>query len=117
MRSSTQLVGKVRVTVREAGPDVSCCVADQGIGLTTEQITRLLQPFVRFDQTQTGVGLGLFISRGIVEAHQGRLWVESEPGRGSTFCLALPLRSPRHLASDSHASAATDAGVRGESLR
>lgn len=68
-------------------------VTDHGPGLTPEQIARLFQPFSRLHQENAtkGTGLGLYISKGIVEAHGGQIWVESSPGSSSTFCIALPL--------------------------
>ena len=65
-------------------------MADHGIGLNPNQIQRLFQPFVRYNQAIEGLGLGLYISKAIVEAHGGRIWVESIPGQGSTFMVALP---------------------------
>ena len=64
-------------------------VHDTGVGMSTEEIGRLFQPFVQADSSTTrrygGTGLGLVISRQLVERMGGRLWVESAPGRGSTF--------------------------------
>lgn len=87
---------EVVVDVRQAGDEVVIGVTDQGAGLTREQIALLFQPFTRLHQEQEvpGMGLGLYICKGIVEAHGGRIWVDSEPGKGSTFCVALP-RQPR----------------------
>jgi len=67
-------------------------VSDQGPGLSGAQIGQLFQPFTRLHHGREvqGVGLGLYISKAIVEAHGGRIWAESEPGRGSTFVVALP---------------------------
>jgi len=64
-------------------------VRDTGVGLTHDQLSRLFQPFIQADSSTTrrfgGTGLGLVISRQLVERMGGRLWVDSEPGRGSTF--------------------------------
>jgi len=84
--------GAVRVSVRGAAGEVCVSVADHGIGLNPSEIQRLFQPFTRMNSNQgiEGVGLGLYISKAIVEAHGGRIWVESVPGQGSTFTVALP---------------------------
>ncbi len=71
-------------------------VSDQGIGIPAAQQARLFEPFYRVDsrlgrRTQ-GVGLGLFLCKAIVEGHGGRIWVESTPGKGSTFRFTLPLK-------------------------
>ncbi len=69
-------------------------VSDRGCGISTEDQSRLFRPFPRIASRPTGgeksVGLGLAISRAIVEAHGGRIWVESVVGEGSTFCVELP---------------------------
>ncbi|HIQ05852.1 MAG TPA: ATP-binding protein, partial [Anaerolineae bacterium] len=73
---------------------VTVYVADQGIGIPPEEQNRLFQRFYRVDSSlrrQTkGTGLGLFLSKALVEAHGGRIWFRSEPGKGSTFFFALP---------------------------
>jgi two-component system phosphate regulon sensor histidine kinase PhoR len=70
-------------------------VADEGPGLTADEQAQIFQRFYRGaavrHNPQTGLGLGLFISRQIVELHGGRIWVESSPGAGSVFQFTLPL--------------------------
>lgn len=70
-------------------------VKDQGLGISHENIERIFKRFERVhaDGNITGLGLGLYISRNIIEAHQGRIKVESELGAGSTFSVYLPLKS------------------------
>ena len=84
--------GAVRVSVRGGAGEACVSVADHGIGLNPSEIQRLFQPFTRMYANQgiEGVGLGLYISKAIVVAHGGRIWVESIPGQGSTFTVALP---------------------------
>lgn len=84
--------GEVRVIVREVAGEAIISVSDQGIGLSHEQIERLFQPFTRLDSGREikGTGLGLYICKAIAKAHGGRIWVESAPGQGSTFSMALP---------------------------
>jgi signal transduction histidine kinase len=68
---------------------VEVAVADRGCGLTDEQIERLFTPF--FTTKAEGMGMGLNICRSIVEYHDGRLWVQPNPGGGSVFRFTLPL--------------------------
>jgi len=82
-----------RITLRAAPRqhDVVFSVVDTGPGIAPEHLPRLFDRFWQAEKSsRAGAGLGLAIARGIVEAHQGRLWVESEPGRGSTFSFSLP---------------------------
>ncbi|MBI4334074.1 MAG: HAMP domain-containing histidine kinase, partial [Chloroflexi bacterium] len=67
-------------------------VQDQGIGIPTQDLPYLFQRFFRAKtgKKADGLGLGLYITRLLVEAHQGHVWVESEVGKGSTFYVALP---------------------------
>ncbi|MCK4961934.1 MAG: PAS domain-containing sensor histidine kinase, partial [Anaerolineales bacterium] len=71
-------------------------VADQGIGIPEEAIPHLFERFYQAEGSAKvgGAGLGLHISKEIIEAHGGRIWVESEEGKGSTFSFALPLDQP-----------------------
>ncbi len=82
----------------EAGR-VVVSVSDQGVGISKEDVATLFLPFHRVRQAGgrevKGIGLGLFISRSIVEAHGGDMWVQSQVGKGSTFYFSLPLPRPR----------------------
>jgi two-component system phosphate regulon sensor histidine kinase PhoR len=78
----------------EAGPgEVRFVVRDTGIGIPLDDIARIFERFYRVDKSRTGsgTGLGLSIAKHIVEAHGGRIWVESVEGRGSTFYFSIPL--------------------------
>jgi signal transduction histidine kinase len=70
-------------------------VSDNGPGIPLEQREQIFEKFHRIDSGDAketyGFGLGLYVSRRLVEAMNGRIWVESEPGRGATFRFALPL--------------------------
>jgi len=86
--------GHLRVETGKAGDRVFVRVRDTGAGLTDEQISRLFKPFSQVHDTMQvstpGTGLGLYISRGIVELHGGRIWVESPgPRQGSVFAFEL----------------------------
>ena len=78
-------------------------VRDEGLGMGQEEISRLFERYQRIDRDAIkgirGTGLGLYLVRALVEAHGGRVWVESEPGKGSTFSFALPLRPAEEEAS------------------
>jgi len=85
--------GAVRVAVTRGPDGVALSVTDVGRGMTPEELGRVFEPFQRVGAAQgtiPGTGLGLFVARRIVEAHGGRITVESEPGRGSTFRVHLP---------------------------
>jgi len=85
-----------KVTVGLTGNDqvVQIYIKDTGNGIPAEDIPHLFQKFYRVDNSSTrtigGTGLGLFICRKIVELYRGRIWVESEMGKGSTFFINLP---------------------------
>ncbi|MBN1955114.1 MAG: PAS domain S-box protein [Anaerolineae bacterium] len=84
----------IRGHVRRGGVTVS--VRDEGIGIPATEQGRIFDAFYRVDDSSSratgGAGLGLFLARAIVQAHHGSMWVESEPGAGSTFSFSLPYR-------------------------
>jgi PAS domain S-box-containing protein len=90
--------GEVTVRARHEGDVVHVSVSDQGIGIAPDQLGRIFERFYQVAGAAArragGVGLGLSICKGIIEAHGGRIWAESTPGRGSTFHFTLPLQPP-----------------------
>ncbi|MFP2962965.1 ATP-binding protein [Myxococcus sp. 1LA] len=93
------LGGTVRVTLSHADGDAVLSVADGGIGISQEEQLHLFERFFRGSNAPVsgfgGLGLGLYICRDIIERHGGRIWVDSELGRGSTFHVSLPLLTAR----------------------
>ena len=85
--------GEVVVRVEEQEGEALVSVQDSGPGIDPEHLPHLFDRFYRANTGSSGLGLGLYISRILVEAHGGRIWVESRPGHGSTFTVALPLHS------------------------
>ena len=85
--------GEVVVRVEEREGEALLSVRDAGPGIDPEHVPHLFDRFYRASDRSPGLGLGLYISRILVEAHGGRIWVESQPGQGSTFTIALPLNS------------------------
>ena len=84
--------GEIAIRVEATDAEGQVRIEDHGIGIAADVLPRL---FERFYQGQdpgvsTGLGLGLYIARMLVEAHGGRIWAESEPGQGSTFAISLP---------------------------
>jgi len=88
--------GKVRLSARavEGGKEVEFAVADTGEGIPPEWIERIFEKFGQVESRKSGrkmsTGLGLTFCKMVVEAHGGRIWVESELGQGSTFRLRVP---------------------------
>jgi len=86
----TEYGGKINITVRDMGTDILVQVMDTGVGIAEDQMLHIFKAFYRATPSQTGSGLGLYIARTIVEAHGGKIWVESIPGKGSVFSFTLP---------------------------
>jgi len=90
--------GQVSVWVKPwngEGDMVAISVQDSGIGIPQDQLEKVFEKFYQVEsslnRSVTGTGLGLAITRGLVEAHKGKIWAESEVGRGSTFTFTLPI--------------------------
>jgi len=86
--------GELTIRTRRAKGGVRIDVADTGEGLTGEERARLFTPY--YTTKQHGTGLGLAIVQSVVADHRGRIWVESEPGRGTTFHIELPQSHETH---------------------
>ena len=86
---------EVSVSVKQNGEEGTLSVSDHGPGIPIEEQLRLFQKFSRLDSRDDketyGYGLGLYLSRRLIEGMNGRIWVESKPGHGATFRFALPL--------------------------
>jgi len=95
VKFSPEGTGRVEVRLSEAGSDVRIDVRDNGVGIGREHVGAIFEKFRQVGDTLTdkppGTGLGLAICRQIVEHFGGRLWVESEPGRGSVFSFTVPV--------------------------
>ena len=93
--AAPQSAGAAATSSPAGEPAIILEVADHGAGLTDEQKEHVFERFYRTDRARTrkagGTGLGLAIVAAMISAHHGRVWVDSEPGQGATFGLALPL--------------------------
>ena len=85
----------VVVKTEREDENVLFSVTDYGIGISKDDITKLFKPFSQIDPSfrreHGGTGLGLAIAKGLIQAHNGELWVESEQGKGSTFFFSIPI--------------------------
>jgi signal transduction histidine kinase len=90
----TPAAGRVSIRVRAAQNEILFSVSDTGIGIPAAELPRIFERFRQISKDRRGLGLGLHISKSIIEAHGGRMWVESEVGTGSVFHFALPQPPP-----------------------
>jgi signal transduction histidine kinase len=86
--------GRVSVSAAREGAEVAVRVADTGVGIPADLLAKIFDPYEQAHHGRGGSGVGLTMVRGLVEAHRGRVWVESEEGRGSCFTFTLPLAAP-----------------------
>ncbi len=97
----------VSLTAAQQNGCICFCVQDQGIGIPADQLDAIFDRFQQVDaspsRSRSGTGLGLTICRGIVQQHQGRIWVTSQLGTGSSFYVSLPLSAQADLPEPSEA--------------
>lgn len=90
--------GHIEISIDEDGDSVICAVSDTGRGFSKEEMSKVFNKFQQFGRIsgpgEKGTGLGLSICKGIVEMHNGKIWVESEPDKGSRFIFRLPKHNP-----------------------
>jgi len=89
--------GKVKICVDKRNGELLFSVSDTGIGIPEDKLEEIFKPLTQLDPSSTryygGTGTGLAVAKKIIEAHGGKIWVESKPGEGSTFYFTIPLRS------------------------
>jgi signal transduction histidine kinase len=86
--------GRVELTVRGSGDKVLFSVCDTGPGIPSAALSHIFEPYWQVSKTRSGMGLGLFIAKTLVEAHAGRIWVESTVGQGTAFHFTIPAIRP-----------------------
>jgi len=92
--------GRIRVRVEAGRGDLRFCVSDTGMGIPASMLEAIFERFWQVGKNdRKGQGLGLYISKCIVEAHRGRIWAESTPAKGSQMYFTLPVPSPRRRGS------------------
>jgi signal transduction histidine kinase len=95
----TPVQGRVVSTSRNGHESVQVSVSDTGLGVPPDEKEKIFAKFYRVPEinggNSKGTGLGLAIAKALVELHRGRIWVESEEGRGSTFSFTLPISGPQ----------------------
>jgi signal transduction histidine kinase len=91
-RSAEEIQTQDRRRERALNPNcIKISVSDSGPGIASEHHQEIFEDFVRVDRSSSGMGLGLAIAKRLVQAHRGKIWVESEPRRGCTFTFLLPI--------------------------
>ncbi len=83
--------GTITITTERIGDSVRVSLADDGPGISKESMSRLFSPFFTTKEVGQGTGLGLSICHGIITEHGGRIYAESELGKGTTFIIELPI--------------------------
>ena len=86
--------GRVSVGVKPGPDEISVHVEDTGVGIPADLVSKIFDPYEQAHHGRGGSGVGLTVVRALVEAHGGRVWVESEEGRGSRFTFTLPVGAP-----------------------
>jgi signal transduction histidine kinase len=88
--------GKVFITTKQEGDEVIVSVRDSGPGIDKDDIPDIFENFTQIDggdtRSKDGLGIGLRLVKHYIDLHKGRIWVESEKGKGSRFCFSLPVK-------------------------
>jgi PAS domain S-box-containing protein len=96
---------KVTVSLQEGTDTTTICVRDYGVGIPKNMQAKVFDRFFRVNDTRSqtfpGLGLGLYISAEIIKRQKGKIWIESEPGKGSEFCFSLPVEGSQKVATKS----------------
>lgn len=104
----------VVITAHASGASAEIAVIDRGIGMSQAEMTSAFEMFSRVDRPEVknvgGTGLGLYITRSLVEAHGGQIWIENQPGGGTRFAFTLPLASTRPKAKEMAGEAPAERG-------
>ena len=87
--------GGITITTGKEDNIIQVTVKDTGPGIKEEDMPKLFQQFVQLQRKMGGTGLGLSICKQIIEAHKGKIWAESEFGKGTTFHFILPIEERR----------------------
>ncbi len=97
----TQESGQLTVEMKETEKEIECSVADTGVGISAEDLPKVFSKFQQFGRIpgsgEKGTGLGLSIAKNIVEMHHGKIWAESQVGKGTKFTFTLPRENPEAL--------------------
>ncbi len=93
--------GKLMIKTRIAGNSIQITFTDDGPGISEENINRIFDPFFTTKEVGKGTGLGLSICHGIVQTHGGHIYAKSEPGKGATFVVEMPIVSDNQISSAS----------------
>lgn len=91
--------GSVEISLEASKDRAECCIRDTGVGIAPENIAKMFEKFQQFSRTagpgEKGFGLGLSITKGIIEMHKGRIWAASELGKGTQIMFTLPLQAKK----------------------
>jgi PAS domain S-box-containing protein len=100
--------GILTIRTRLVDRTIQVLFSDNGPGISPEFLTRIFDPFFTTKAVGKGTGLGLSISHGIISEHEGRIWVDSQPGQGATFTIELPVVAPKAPTSPSSTPTSVD---------
>ena len=93
VQASAEKKGSVKITCTQKDFYVDLGIQDTGEGITPAQVTKIFDPYFTTKQARNGMGLGLYITKKVVEDHNGSIKVDSTPSAGTTFTIRLPLQS------------------------